>query len=99
MTRPEQIDLIDMTPLGLWSPPEGQEEAPTAPVAVEPTPARKLTIQQLQHNGQCLKCGKPSFSMFCTKAHKEAWQSSMSAWHNRLPKGPAAGEQTLIENP
>ena len=82
MTRLQQQDLIDKTPLNLWSTP-----ALAPKPAQTPMPAPKPT--------NCLKCGKPSATMFCNSRCKRSWQSGMNNWHAKLARTKLVGDEEV----
>jgi hypothetical protein len=83
-----QTYLIDSAPLAdLWEQPQAAQDEPApapAPVATKPAQA-------------CLKCGKASPGMFCSKGCKAAWSASMNAFAKRIEKqGEPEGTKPLF---
>jgi hypothetical protein len=81
---------------------ERAETSDGAPDYVEYTPLATLTRAQIlasQHNGKCLKCGKPATAgMFCGSTCRGKWETARSTLSNRLAKTRLVGaiEQALF---
>ena len=66
----------------------------------QPLPLPPLQISEKPAMaGHCLKCGKPSPSMFCNQKCRQSWIGGMNAWHAKLPKANPSDTQELFGNP
>jgi hypothetical protein len=79
------------------------EQAEYSPASEPVAPPAKPTRAQIlasQHNGRCLKCGKPAAGgMFCGAVCRGKWETARSTLSTRLAKTRLVGavEQALFQ--
>jgi hypothetical protein len=71
-------------------------ELPTPPVGKAQPKVHRF--RPLNHTKRCLRCGKHvgPRKLFCCQSHQTAWQSSMSAYTDRLAQLKPPPEQREI---